>query len=78
MADDGLNGWLRYARLPKCHIKGHLKSFPDSIVTLNATKGGPLESAGTELQKGINGILGLDLKINPKSKKNDATNRVNC
>lgn len=68
VAEDGLDGWLRYARLPKEHTR-HLGSFPDSIVTLNATKNGPIETAGKELQTGINGILGLDLEINPESDK---------
>ncbi|KAK7215630.1 hypothetical protein V2G26_003633 [Clonostachys chloroleuca] len=65
VAEDGLNGWLRYARLDDCHTKGKLDSIPKTIVTLNATKDSPLETAGTELQTGISGILGLDLAINP-------------
>ena len=73
-AEDGLDGWLRYARLPKNQVPGHVvKSFPRSIVTLDASVGGPLETAGTELQTGISGILGLDLDMNAKSssKKHD-------
>lgn len=62
-AEDGLDGWLRYDRLPKCHTDGLLDAFPSTIVTLNATKGYPVETAGTELQKGISGILGLDLDL---------------
>ena len=63
-AEDGLDGWLRYARLPKCHTEGRLDAFPSSIITLNATKGSPVETAGNELQDGISGILGLDLDVN--------------
>ena len=62
VAEDGLDGWLRYARLPKCHTAGQLDSFPGQIITVNATKGGPLETAGSELQTGIEGILGLELE----------------
>lgn len=74
-AEDGLDGWLRYARLPKCHTKGLLDSFPSSIVTLDARKGYPVETAGTELQKGISGILGLDLDLLdslPSSSRSDS------
>lgn len=73
-AEDGLDGWLRYARLPKKQLAGHTKSFPRTIVTLDASEGGPLETAGTELQTGISGILGLDLDIDPR--KGDRGNKI--
>ncbi|KAI9897411.1 hypothetical protein N3K66_007267 [Trichothecium roseum] len=64
-AEDGLDGWLRYARLPDCQTGCEPDLVPSVIVTLNATKGGPLETAGTELQRGINGTTGLLLDVNP-------------
>lgn len=63
LAEDGLDGWLRYERLPACRLQGRLDGFPTTIATLNATDGSPIETAGTELQKGISGILGLDLDL---------------
>jgi alpha-glucuronidase len=62
VAEDGLDGWLRYAPLAECRTAGHLESMPKSIVLLNATSGGPLDSAGSELQKGFSSILGLELE----------------
>ena len=66
-AEDGLDGWLRYARLPDCQAGCEPDLVPSIIVTLNATKGGPLETAGTELQRGINGTTGLSLDVNPEN-----------
>jgi alpha-glucuronidase len=64
LAEDGLDGWLRYARLPDCHLSGGtLDAIPQVIVPLNATEGGPLETATKELQTGIQGILGLELDV---------------
>lgn len=65
-AEDGLDGWLRYAPLPDHHVK-QLHSFPDTIVTINASDNGPLETAGKELQFGIEGILGRQLEIESES-----------
>jgi alpha-glucuronidase len=63
VAENGLDGWLRYAPLAECRTAAHLGSLPDSVVLLNVTSEGPLESAGSELQKGFSGILGLDLDV---------------
>lgn len=68
VAEDGLDGWLRYAPIPKCHSAGQLDSFPGQIITINPTEGGPLETAGSELHTGIKGILGLDLEKNSNGK----------
>ncbi|KAJ5562805.1 hypothetical protein N7535_002748 [Penicillium sp. DV-2018c] len=60
-AENGLNGWLRYAPLPcsgQCH-----SSLPSSIVTLNATESSPVYVAGTELQKGLKGVYGKNVKV---------------
>ncbi|KAI1339788.1 glycoside hydrolase superfamily [Xylariaceae sp. FL0016] len=56
VAEDGLNAWLRYARLPSDVIKQ--ASIPSRIVALNTTETSPVYIAGKELQKGIQGILG--------------------
>lgn len=45
-AEDGLNAWLRYAPIKGaegCHNK-----VPDAILTLNATEGSPVYTAGQE------------------------------
>jgi len=55
-AENGLDGWLRYASLPcsqECKSK-----LPASIVALNATETSPVYVAGTELQEGLNSIYG--------------------
>ncbi|KAI1505096.1 glycoside hydrolase superfamily [Biscogniauxia marginata] len=60
-AEDGLNAWLRYARLlPDVSEQA---SVPPTIVTLNSTETSPVYVAGQELQKGIKGILGQTLDI---------------
>lgn len=60
-AEDGLNGWLRYARLPCDVVKK--ATVPSGIVALNATETSPVYTAGQELQKGIKGILGKALNV---------------
>jgi alpha-glucuronidase len=62
LAEDGLNAWLRYAPLegvPSALLAG----VPSSIVVLDAASKGPLDSAGSELKKGIAGILGKEARI---------------
>ncbi|KAI1346477.1 glycoside hydrolase superfamily [Xylaria sp. FL0043] len=66
VAEDGLNAWLRYARLPENIIRE--AGIPTSIVSLNSAETSPVYVAGQELQKGINGILGKDLNVAHKSK----------
>ncbi|KAH7305239.1 alpha-glucuronidase [Stachybotrys elegans] len=58
-AEDGLKAWLRYARIPsaKCY---HSK-LPSAVVTLNATEGLPIDTAGKELLEGFSGIFGKEL-----------------
>lgn len=60
-AEDGLHGWLRYARLP-CDIvkQAHI---PSAIIALNTTDTSPIFTAGQELQRGIKGILGKALTV---------------
>lgn len=64
-AEDGLNAWLRYARLPD-HIIRQVET-PTSIISLNSTETSPVYVAGQELRKGIKGILGRDLNVTHKS-----------
>ncbi|KAK4119109.1 glycoside hydrolase family 67 protein [Parathielavia appendiculata] len=60
-AEDGLNAWLRYARIDRAgHCQGKL---PSTIVTLNATEGSPVYTAGQELSKGFNGIVGKKVDV---------------
>lgn len=58
-AEDGLNAWLRYARIP--NAKCYHKKLPSAVVALNATEGSPVYTAGVELTQGISGIFGKEL-----------------
>lgn len=60
-AEDGLDGWLRYARLPDSKSAAAVGTLPSSVVGLNATENGPISSALSELQKGYQGIFGRDV-----------------
>ncbi|KAK4143485.1 glycoside hydrolase [Dichotomopilus funicola] len=60
-AEDGLAGWLRYA--PIKGAKPHSYKLPSAIVTLNATEGLPVFTAGQELSQGIEGIFGKKLDV---------------
>lgn len=55
-AEDGLNGWLRYATLPASSL--HQAPVLVHVIALNATTSSPVFVAGQELQKGIQGIFG--------------------
>ncbi|KAK6000880.1 hypothetical protein QM012_002963 [Aureobasidium pullulans] len=55
LAETGLDGWLRYAPLP---ASISWPSVPKHIVVLNTTKTSPVYTAGQELQRGIQNILG--------------------
>lgn len=61
VAENGLNGWLRYAPIPcdgRCH-----KALPSRIVALNSTQGSPLETATEELQTGVRGMTGKRISV---------------
>ncbi|SPO07453.1 probable Alpha-glucuronidase A [Cephalotrichum gorgonifer] len=58
-AEDGLAAWLRYAPVP--YAKCHHKNLPSVIVTLNATEGLPVYTAGQELADGISSMFGKKL-----------------
>ncbi|KAL2204524.1 alpha-glucuronidase [Sarocladium strictum] len=64
-AEDGLAAWLRYAPIP--HAKCYHKKLPSAVVTLNATKGLPVYTAGEELVDGISGIFGKDVEVTDDS-----------
>ncbi|GAP92120.1 putative alpha-glucuronidase protein [Rosellinia necatrix] len=66
-AEDGLDAWLRYARLPDNVLRQAV--IPSSIVSLNGTKTSPVYVAGEEVQKGIKGILGKDLSVSHKGQR---------
>ncbi|CAG8886693.1 unnamed protein product [Penicillium nalgiovense] len=60
-AENGLNGWLRYASLPcsgQCH-----SNLPSSIVILNTTETSPVYVAGTELHNGLKGVYGKHVRV---------------
>jgi alpha-glucuronidase len=60
-AEDGLNGWLRYASLP---CSGQCRSnLPSTIVTLNTTTTSPVYVAGTELKIGLKGVYGKNVQV---------------
>jgi alpha-glucuronidase len=63
-AENGLNGWLRYAPLPNANR--YYSNLPSSIVTLNNTQTSPVYTAGLELQRGLQGIFGKQVDINSK------------
>jgi len=63
-AENGLNGWLRYAPLPGAN---RFHALPSNIVALNTTETSPVYVAGLELQKGLQGIFGKRVKINHKN-----------
>jgi alpha-glucuronidase len=59
-AEDGSNAWLRHASLPSSVSRPYI---PSTIVVLNTTKISPVYTAGLELQKGIQSILGQGCHI---------------
>ena len=63
-AEDGLSGWLRYAPLPSSVSWPYT---PHHIVVLNSTKTSPVYTAGQELQRGIQNILGQDCHVSSDS-----------
>lgn len=62
-AENGLDGWLRYAPLPTSLVKDHQSDFPSRIIVLNDSLTSPVYTAGQELKKGILGILGKHLAV---------------
>ncbi|RSL59323.1 Alpha-glucuronidase [Fusarium floridanum] len=61
LADNGLDGWLRYAPLPTEHLSNNSKTLPRRIRAIGGTNGSPLYSAVSELKKGFDNILDIQL-----------------
>jgi alpha-glucuronidase len=57
LAENGLNGWLRYAPLQTSLASHFPANFPSSIVALKSSVNSPLYTAAQELQKGFRDIL---------------------
>ncbi|KAH7116220.1 glycoside hydrolase superfamily [Dendryphion nanum] len=68
-AEDGSQGWLRYAPISQASGYQHL---PSSIITLNTTKSSPVYTAGQELRNGIKGIFGKYLTVNATRRNVDS------
>ncbi|KAJ7339707.1 putative alpha-glucuronidase A [Mycena albidolilacea] len=64
-AENGRQAWLRYAPLPQ----GHNTPLPSSIIALNSSTNSPVNTAGQELQKGIQGIFGKHLSVRNTGKE---------
>ncbi|KAI6634373.1 hypothetical protein ACKVV1_001799 [Pyricularia oryzae] len=60
-AEDGSAAWLRYAPLDDA-AAARFKA-PEAIVALNSTQTSPVFTAGQELQKGFNGMLGKNVNL---------------
>ena len=60
-AENGLSAWLRYAPIP--HADSHAHNIPSNIVVLNSTQESPVNTAGSELQQGIEGIFGKQATV---------------
>ncbi|ORY58892.1 glycoside hydrolase superfamily [Pseudomassariella vexata] len=71
VAENGLDGWLRYAALPSDIQKSH--ATPSTIVVLNSSETSPVYTAGKELQKGIHGILGHELEVTGTTNNTNAS-----
>ncbi|KAJ6564424.1 alpha-glucuronidase precursor [Mycena capillaripes] len=63
-AENGRQAWLRYAPLPQDH-----NTLPSSIIALNSSANSPVNTAGQELQKGIQGIFGKRLSVGTTGKE---------
>ncbi|XP_014562743.1 glycoside hydrolase family 67 protein [Bipolaris victoriae FI3] len=60
LAEDGSQGWLRYARIPN---GASAQSVPSTIIALNSTRISPVYTAGQELQRGVLGTTSKQLKV---------------
>ncbi|KAJ4331399.1 hypothetical protein N0V87_009189 [Didymella glomerata] len=69
LGEDGSQGWLRYAPAAEgCESQ----QVPSSIVALNSTKVSPVYTAGQELRKGLNSILGKAVGVTSKGGSNSS------
>ncbi|KAI1880077.1 hypothetical protein JX265_001698 [Neoarthrinium moseri] len=70
-AENGIDGWLRYASLPRDVAAG--ARIPGVIIALNDSVVSPIFTAGRELQKGIAGITGVQLKVSSTTTGNTSS-----
>ncbi|KAI5364507.1 Putative alpha glucuronidase, glycosyl hydrolase family 67, glycoside hydrolase superfamily [Septoria linicola] len=57
LAEDGLQAWLRYASQDS-----QKPILPSSLILLNGTNNGPIETAGKELQAGLHSMFGAQIE----------------
>lgn len=69
LAEDGSQGWLRYAFIPNGYSS---LPVPSAIVALNLTQNSPVYTAGQELRLGIQRILGEELDISHTARSNSS------
>jgi len=69
IAEDGSQGWLRYAPIPDGPCA---QSVPSTLVVLNSTVSSPVYTAGKELQRGVSGIIGTQLNLTTTASDSDA------
>jgi alpha-glucuronidase len=72
-AENGRAAWLRYAPLTS-DVKH--PSLPSAIVALNSSQISPVFTAGTELQKGIQGIFDKNVTVSNSAKQNKTSGIV--
>ncbi|HWZ98648.1 MAG TPA: alpha-glucuronidase family glycosyl hydrolase [Candidatus Dormibacteraeota bacterium] len=63
-AETGAEAWLRYARLDEKTAERY-NSLPATVITLGDPNSVPMRSAQSELLRGIHGMLGRMLRIEP-------------
>ncbi|KAF2828932.1 alpha-glucuronidase [Ophiobolus disseminans] len=68
-AEDGSQGWLRYA--PIANANDYI-TVPSRVVALNVTRGSPVYTAQQELERGIKGIFGKQLETNSSVTSNSS------
>ncbi|KAJ9656517.1 hypothetical protein H2198_004866 [Neophaeococcomyces mojaviensis] len=61
VAETGLNGWLRYARLPSAETLH--SELPVHVLVLNSTETSPVYTAGSEVAQGIGSIFGKKCSV---------------
>ncbi|CBX93895.1 similar to alpha glucuronidase [Plenodomus lingam JN3] len=70
VAEDGSQGWLRYAPIPDL---SNSRLVPSNIVALNSTTTSPVFTAGQELRKGIEGVFGRQLNVSATAMRNSSS-----
>jgi alpha-glucuronidase len=60
-AETGIDAWLRYA--PVADAGSYHGQIPSNIVALNSSEVSPVYTAGRELQRGLDGLLGKQCNV---------------